>query len=136
MRLRPAMYECGVYFEFDTLAYCDDTAALAWDRVNLERDLRGLMGHFESFGLILHRGHPNTKSKTVAMVVKKKDADSSDGIDLSNIIIDPYLKTFVPFLDKTKVLGSIFTPDLTLESTYLSCKWSVRKVFKEGSLLI
>ena len=69
------MYDYGVWFEFDTSLYCDDTTALAWDRTNLEADVRGLMEHFEAFGLMLHRGSPGEKSKTVAMAfLKKKSA--------------------------------------------------------------
>ena len=33
-------------------------------------------------------------------------------MDLSNIIIDPEKGTFVPFVNRTKVLGSIFTSEL------------------------
>ena len=101
-------------FEFDTSLYCDDTAGLAWDRENLAADLRGLMEHFESFGLILHRGDANEKSKTVAMAFKKRSYDNPEtcgGMGLSGIVIDPVKGTFVPFVKKAKVLGSIFTPE-------------------------
>ena len=104
-----------MYFEFDTSLYCDDTTGLAWDRENLAADLRGLMEHFESFGLILHRGDANEKSKTVAMAFKKRSYENPEtcgGMNLSDIVIGSDKGTFVPFVKRVKVLGSIFTPEL------------------------
>jgi len=112
LRGRP-VNQAGIRFIFDTSLYADDTNALAADRTALASDLRGLISHFKLFGFIIHQGAPGVKSKAKVVAFLKQpyhyaDRTTHDDIDLSDIVIDPVLGTFIPVVTKMISLGTAF----------------------------
>ena len=103
---RPAK---GEKFSFARSTYVNDKAALYETRKAAKDGLSLIKSHLFRFGLIMHSGTIDKRSKTEVMHVPAKQKISS-AEDVKDLILDD--GSILHFCPKFTYLGSIFTPDL------------------------
>ena len=94
--------------------YADDTAVLFVSRASLVTSTPVMIKHFARFGMSVHVGRGEQKSKSEALFVSAPlhcyaNPDTYDGADLSNIQLDD--ATFIPVVALFCYLGSMLTRD-------------------------
>ena len=118
----------GTPFTFNSSFYVDDSFFLFQTKQQLEQAIIELDKHFARFGLIMHLGSPNTKSKSEAMFfpssLKQAKEDFNNNI-LPQKILLPDDKN-IHFVNKFKYLGTIITPllneDIEIETRIAKAK--------------
>ena len=103
----------GIDFWFPFSVYADDTAALFESRDDLTRGTIIIRAHFKRFGLKIHVGSDDKKSKTEAMLFPRPRAVYSD-YDTSNIAFSD--GAYIHFTTLFKYLGIKISSDLSDEA--------------------
>ena len=94
--------------------YADDTAVLFVSRASLVTSTPDMIKHFARFGMSVHVGRGEQKSKSEALFVSAPlhcydNPETYDGADLSDILLDD--GTFIPIVALFCYLGSLLTRD-------------------------
>jgi hypothetical protein len=104
----------GTPFTFSSSFYVDDSFFLFQTKSQLEEAVTELDRHFARFGLIMHLGTPNVRSKSEAMYfppsLKQAREEFEKNILPENILLPGNKK--IHFVNKFKYLGSLITPML------------------------
>ena len=102
----------GTTFSFNSSFYVDDSFFVFQTRQELQQAIIDLDKHFARFGLIMHLGSENTKSKSEAMFfpfsLKQARNDFLDNKLPEDLLLPNGKK--VHYVNKFKYLGSIITP--------------------------
>jgi hypothetical protein len=102
----------GTPFFFSSSFYVDDSFFIFQTRQELQQAIIDLDKHFARFGLIMHLGSENTKSKSEAMFfpssLKQARNDFLDNKLPEDLLLPNGKK--VHYVNKFKYLGSIITP--------------------------
>ena len=104
---RPAT---GIDFEFGRSIYMDDKALLSDSHQNSVESSSLLKAHLLRFGLTMHTGTPEKRSKTEAMHFPAKGKISLP-VDTADLVLSD--GSLISFCQKFVYLGSVFTPDLS-----------------------
>jgi exonuclease III len=100
------------WFEIGESLYADDAFFGFQTRAELEEGAELIDRHFTAFGLQVHRGKPDKKSKTECMYFPRQGGCWEDG-DTTNVKVDGGFYTFTKTF---KYLGSIISHDLSADA--------------------
>jgi len=109
------MFESGFWASH----YADDAATPVASRVALQAGTNAIYAHLLLFGLLMHVGSPDKKSKTEAMYCPARVSAYDDG-DSSDLVLD--CGGTVSFTQLFAYLGSLLHCDLTTTWTHESRK--------------
>ena len=114
----------GDVFDVPDSEYADDTAVLFVSRASLVASTPSMIEHFARFGMSIHVGRGDQKSKSEVLFVSAPlhcytDPESFDGMDVSNILLGD--GSFIPVVDQFCYLGSLLTRDCRDDADVTKC---------------
>jgi len=101
----------GTPFQLNNLLFVNDGAFIFQNRLDIESGAQIIYSHFDCFGLQIHIGTEDTKSKMEAMVFPPSliEANESSSTELPKDLKLNNNASSIPFTKKFKYLGAFIT---------------------------